>query len=123
MLFVAIWYAPFLDNHYDKLSFGQQVYFPELLAPLLRTLLHLAAIHSPGIIISYKIRSLPKFWTACGLYFTFQPVLIRRDWDSDWECFGLSFEDAMFTFVAHRRPESRQLSIPSSENQMYNTLE
>ncbi|KAF9040971.1 hypothetical protein BDZ89DRAFT_981315 [Hymenopellis radicata] len=97
------------------------VYFPELLAPLLRTLLHLTAIHSPRIIISYKIRSLPKetpFWTAFGLYFTFQPVLIRRDWDSDWERFGLSFEDTMFTFVALRRPESRQWSIPSSDSQL-----
>lgn len=65
-----------------------QVYFPELLAPLLRTLLHLtspplapsSASDTPTIIISYKIRSLSKetpFWSAFGLWFSFEPVLTR----------------------------------------------
>lgn len=65
------------------------VYFPELFAPLLRTLIHLtsfpctAAMNGvyPKLVISYKIRSLQKeapFWAAFGLWFTFRPVLFRR---------------------------------------------
>jgi len=76
------------------------VYFPELLAPLLRTLLHLTSppfisppksspppspclptTNPPKIVISYKIRSLLKetpFWSAFGLWFSFVPVLRRR---------------------------------------------
>lgn len=65
------------------------VYFPELFAPLLRTLIHFtsfpctAAMNGvyPKIVISYKIRSLQKeapFWAAFGLWFTFHPVLYRR---------------------------------------------
>lgn len=65
------------------------VYFPELFAPLLRTLIHLtsfpctAAMNGvyPKIVISYQIRSLQKeapFWAAFGLWFTFRPVLFRR---------------------------------------------
>ncbi|KAI0067294.1 hypothetical protein BV25DRAFT_1089823 [Artomyces pyxidatus] len=74
------------------------VYFPELLAPLLRSLLCLTSPpfvppqtasnpcssewrdHTPEIIISYKIRSLSKetpFWSAFGLWFTFSPVVFR----------------------------------------------
>jgi protein N-lysine methyltransferase METTL21D len=76
-----------------------QVYFPELLAPLLRTLLYVTASSSPAsfssrgapspvypssaptIIIAYKIRSLAKetpFWQAFGLWFKFYPVLVKR---------------------------------------------
>ncbi len=64
------------------------MYFPELLAPLLRTLLHLTShpftsdpSTSPTITISYKVRSLAKeapFWSAFGLWFSFEPVLERR---------------------------------------------
>ncbi|KAL4249709.1 hypothetical protein ABKN59_006128 [Abortiporus biennis] len=68
------------------------VYFPELLAPLLRTLLHLTSppfqshnrninINTTQIIISYKIRSLAKestFWSAFGLWFDFEPVFERE---------------------------------------------
>jgi hypothetical protein len=63
-----------------------KVYFPHLLAPLLRTLIHLTSLApsspQPGIIISYRIRSLPKeipFWSAFGLWFSYEPVLYRRD--------------------------------------------
>ncbi|KAG6370841.1 hypothetical protein JVT61DRAFT_11053 [Boletus reticuloceps] len=64
-----------------------QVYFPELLGPLLRTLVHLTSLprapsSGPPIkIISYKIRSLSKetpFRSAFGQWFSFQPVLARR---------------------------------------------
>ena len=67
-----------------------QVYFPELLAPLLRTLLELSSPpfvsrstdpqRWPKIIISYKTRSLSKetpFWSTFGLWFSFSPVLVR----------------------------------------------
>ncbi|KAI0789898.1 hypothetical protein C8Q75DRAFT_806556 [Abortiporus biennis] len=70
----------------------EMVYFPELLAPLLRTLLHLTSppfqshnrninINTTQIIISYKIRSLAKestFWSAFGLWFDFEPVFERE---------------------------------------------
>ncbi|KAF9779000.1 putative methyltransferase-domain-containing protein [Thelephora terrestris] len=65
------------------------VYFPHLLAPLLRTLIHLTSAppssSQPSIIISYRIRSLPKellFWSAFGLWFSYGPVLYRRDCQS-----------------------------------------
>lgn len=134
-----------------------QVYFPELLAPLLRTLLHLtspplapsSATDTPTIIISYKIRSLSKetpFWSAFGLWFTFEPVLARPmdrdhegqhnlapDLDSGddaatvegeleghdgWRRFGDSDDgdgDAMFVFIAKRRPKSFDWYIPDDD--------
>ncbi|CAL1717094.1 unnamed protein product [Somion occarium] len=66
------------------------VYFPDLLAPLLRSLIHLTSspfvdsgdpIRSPRLIISYKVRSLSKetpFWSAFGLWFSFEPVLVKQ---------------------------------------------
>ncbi|KAI6108155.1 hypothetical protein F5141DRAFT_1189125 [Pisolithus sp. B1] len=65
------------------------VYFPELFAPLLRTLIHLTSFPCttavngiyPKVVISYKTRSLQKeapFWAAFGLWFTFHPVLCRH---------------------------------------------
>lgn len=54
------------------------VYFPELLAPLLRTLLDLtSADPAAEVIIAYKVRSLTKeqpFWAAFGSWFDFVPV-------------------------------------------------
>ncbi|KAG8213461.1 putative methyltransferase-domain-containing protein [Butyriboletus roseoflavus] len=121
------------------------VYFPELLGPLLRTLIHLTSAScalSSGpptkIVISYKIRSLPKetpFWTAFGLWFSFQPVLARRrvrpvvsknvppgnklDASEPWRRFGAD-EDAgrTFVFVAHRRPESITWHVPKSDKEL-----
>lgn len=70
--------------------FCMQVYFPELLAPLLRTLLQITAPpfispispdRSPRVTIAYKIRSLAKetsFWSAFGLWFSFAPVLAQK---------------------------------------------
>ncbi len=66
------------------------VYFPELLPPLLRTLIQLSeplpgqacrAAQATELIISYKVRSLEKeqpFWQALGAWFDFAPVLARR---------------------------------------------
>ncbi|KAG1750074.1 hypothetical protein EDB19DRAFT_1677772 [Suillus lakei] len=94
------------------------VYFPELLAPLLRTLLHLTSPPSvsifesqPRVIMSYKIRSLSKetpFWLAFGLWFSFEP----------WQRFGSDVGedgDLAFIFVARRRPESLSWIIPSED--------
>ncbi len=122
-----------------------QVYFPELLAPLLRSLIHvtsppLAPPHGsdrlPEVIISYKIRSLAKetaFWSAFGLWFSFEPVLIRSrrptedgpqvgDGDNRpldvWTRFGASGDGDMFVFVARRRPESLAWEIPSGDKEL-----
>lgn len=110
-----------------------QVYFPELLAPLLRTLLHLTSPPSisifelqPRVIISYKIRSLSKetpFWSAFGLWFSFEPVIARRidaNSLSEWQRFGSDLGgdgdgDLAFIFVARRRPESLNWTIPSED--------
>ncbi|KAJ8503426.1 hypothetical protein ONZ45_g10867 [Pleurotus djamor] len=100
------------------------VYFPELLAPLLRTLIQLTSppftsIESFGqqaVIISYKIRSLAKeslFWSAFGLWFSFYPVLYQRG-SSAWIRTGTD-EDVPFVFVAHRRPNSLSWKVPSGD--------
>ncbi|KAG2369124.1 putative methyltransferase-domain-containing protein [Suillus spraguei] len=106
------------------------VYFPELLAPLLRTLLHLTSPPSvslfelqPRVIISYKVRSFSKeipFWSAFGLWFSFEPIVARKiDANSslsDWQRFGSDIGgdgDLAFIFVARRRPESLNWTIPS----------
>ncbi|CAA7267042.1 unnamed protein product [Cyclocybe aegerita] len=103
------------------------VYFPELLAPLLRTLLHLSsppftspsATQQPSLFISYKIRSLAKetaFWSAFGLWFDFQPVLMKNGSEkSHWQRFGSDFDDTTFLFVAHRRHESFDWKVPLSD--------
>ncbi|KAF8647408.1 hypothetical protein AX16_006737 [Volvariella volvacea WC 439] len=107
------------------------VYFPELLAPLLRTLIHLTSttysqpsIHTtPQVIICYKIRSLAKetpFWSAFGLYFIFRPVLVQTDpHEPTWErAGGESADDATFLFVAERRPESQLWWIPEDDDEL-----
>ncbi|KAK0193945.1 putative methyltransferase-domain-containing protein [Armillaria mellea] len=104
------------------------IYFSELLAPLLRTLIHLTSpsvtSSSPALIISYKVRSLEKetpFWIAFGLYFSFQPVLSRRrftDSEQPWQRLGSSFEDTTFIFVAQRRPGSFVWQIPTNDHDL-----
>ncbi|KAG9053865.1 hypothetical protein FS842_006927 [Serendipita sp. 407] len=64
------------------------VYFPSLLAPLLRSLIHLTSPDflsgsstQATILMSYRVRSLEKespFWRAFGTWFDFEPVLTRR---------------------------------------------
>ena len=89
------------------------MYFPELLAPLLRTLLHLTATATPPrIVISYKIRSLTEevaFWSAFGLWFTFAPILVRaqaRGSSGRWERFCAGGDVEVFVYTARGRPES-----------------
>jgi len=103
-----------------------QIYFPELLAPLLRSLLHLTSLLprelTPSLIISYKIRSLVKessFWSAFGLWFHFWPVLIRdKSNDGEWRRFGSDLDDTTFLFVAHRRAESFDWEIPALDDEL-----
>jgi hypothetical protein len=104
------------------------VYFPELLAPLLRSLIQLSsppfvAAHSDvTIVISYRVRSLAKeapFWSAFGLWFEFLPVLVKKtDQDLPWQRFGVSLEDPTFVFVARRRSESLDWQLPSSDEDL-----
>ncbi|KAJ3935601.1 MAG: putative methyltransferase-domain-containing protein [Lentinula lateritia] len=105
------------------------VYFPELLAPLLRTLIDLTScpLASPQleVLISYKIRSLPKeapFWAAFGLWFTYEPVLVREQLPdsslSSWQRFGSTFEGPMFIFIARRRPESLEWIVPLEDSNL-----
>lgn len=86
------------------------VYFPHLLAPLLRSLIDLTGVSgtergeggSPKVIIGYRVRSLVKeeaFWRAFAAWFTFEPVLCRRtmpanaDNEQDWRSFGTRASD------------------------------
>ncbi|KAH9944824.1 hypothetical protein B0H21DRAFT_439503 [Amylocystis lapponica] len=111
------------------------VYFPALLAPLLRTLLHLTAppFVAPGapaqLVLSYRTRSLAKeqpFWAAFGLWFEFAPVLCRAREGSDrggewgpWGRFAPGDEET-FVFVARRRPESAAWAVPDGDQDLLN---
>jgi hypothetical protein len=78
--------------------------------------------------MSYKIRSLSKetpFWSAFGLWFTFEPVLSRESSTNvvslsscSWQRFGSSLEGPIFIFIARRRPESSTWIIPSSDGEL-----
>ncbi|KZT01398.1 uncharacterized protein LAESUDRAFT_731255 [Laetiporus sulphureus 93-53] len=114
------------------------IYFPALLAPLLRTLLHLTSPlvlpfdeESPLLIISYKIRSLSKetpFWSAFGLWFSFSPVLHRvkrktgkhdTHIGNAWTRFQPPMDnEEMFIFAARRRPESHSWAIPEEDAEL-----
>jgi hypothetical protein len=105
-----------------------KVYFPELLAPLLRTLIQITSptfispescppSHDVAVILSYKIRSLAKettFWSSFGLWFTFEPVLVKSN--SSWQRFCPS--SATFVFVAHRRKQSYEWHIPKTDQEL-----
>ena len=109
-----------------------QVYFPELLAPLLRSLLQLssppfAGPTHPRVVLAYKIRSLAKetqFWAAFGLWFEFAPVLARRGAGDGarWERFGAAGDAGddgdVFVFVARRRPESLAWEVPTDDTEL-----
>jgi len=125
------------------------VYFPHLLAPLLRSLIHLTSLPSslpqPTIIISYKTRSLQKespFWSAFGLWFTYEPVLYRRhrnsplpsrqgNRESDHPPRNIrSNEDSQpswaryhapsstYIFIAHRRTASLDWNVPEDDGDL-----
>jgi len=115
------------------------VYFPHLLAPLLRSLLQVTAPpfvcreQLPEVLISYKVRSLTKetpFWSAFGLWFSFKPVIVRRktnpqsrsstdsntQW-GNWHTYGIE-EDTSFLFSAFRLPESYGWIVPISDEEL-----
>ncbi|KLO17421.1 hypothetical protein SCHPADRAFT_168515 [Schizopora paradoxa] len=110
------------------------VYFPSLLAPLLRTLLHLTSPpfctenNSPEVIIGYRVRSLSKetaFWTAFGLWFEYEPVLQlvkppNERSDPKWRLFEQSSEseDLTLVFVAHRRKDSMDWVVPGDDQDL-----
>ncbi|KAJ7678975.1 putative methyltransferase-domain-containing protein [Mycena polygramma] len=115
--------------HLTHILCSDLVYFPELLAPLLRTLIQLSSppfISVPSspvdVIISYKIRSLAKetpFWSAFGLWFEFAPVLVKKEGpNATWQRFGSSFEDPTFVFVARRRKESLEWKLPPDDDDL-----
>ncbi|KAH8117993.1 hypothetical protein DFH11DRAFT_1687053 [Phellopilus nigrolimitatus] len=99
-----------------------QIYFPHLLALLLRSLLQftsppLARSDSPPEVrISYRVRSLTKktaFWAAFGLWFTFAPVLARSRVQR-----MVTEAEAGFVFTAFRRPESCDWTVPSEDEEL-----
>lgn len=110
------------------------VYFPELLAPLLRTLLDVTACTpSPEVVIGYKIRSLTKeqpFWAAFGAWFDFQVVYCApATRPTAWAPLGSDaahlahgppgqVPDDYFVFVAHRRPATLRQAPPASDAQL-----
>jgi hypothetical protein len=127
------------DLHLLTLADLAKVYFPELLAPLLRTLIQLSSPpfiptlesgtfeHGLKIVMSYKIRSLAKeaaFFSAFGLWFAFEPVVARPNTkkgetlQSPWSRFGTSLDGQDFVFVARRRPESMTWSLPDDDQKL-----
>lgn len=104
------------------------VYFPELYAPLLRTLIQLTSPpflrrHSDvSIVISYKIRSFPKesrFWSAFGLWFNFNPVLVAdTSLSSESQQIGELSGDMSFIFIAQRHPKSYSWTVPENDEDL-----
>ncbi|KAF8339572.1 putative methyltransferase-domain-containing protein [Cantharellus anzutake] len=88
------------------------VYFPALLAPLLRTLIWITEdFKGAEILISCRIREMAKeapFWHAFGAWFAFEPVIWRSTdsniGDGVWKRFGA--QDETRIFVGHRRAET-----------------
>ncbi|KAJ7067137.1 putative methyltransferase-domain-containing protein, partial [Mycena amicta] len=107
-------------HHLTHILCSDLVYFPLLLAPLLRSLIQLTSpsFGDPQVIISYRIRSLAKetpFWSAFGLWFDFAPVLVQDTENTSWRRFGAELPDPTFVFVAHRRKESFNWTVPASD--------
>ncbi|KAI0342667.1 hypothetical protein BDW22DRAFT_1394496 [Trametopsis cervina] len=136
------------DRYLTHVICSDLVYFPELLAPLLRSLLQVtsppfAPPHGPArvpkVVISYRIRSLSKetpFWAAFGLWFAFEPVLIKshhvpaaavaREALGDfnevppaaWTRFGSPDNGDTYVFVGRRRPESFGWQVPADDAEL-----
>ncbi len=74
------------------------------------------------------------FWSAFGLWFTFEPLLVRstvpivapddrkKSAGEQWRRYGSSedSEDLSFVFIAHRRSESHRWSIPDDDGDLLN---
>ncbi|KAJ7761957.1 putative methyltransferase-domain-containing protein [Mycena maculata] len=116
--------------HLTHIICSDLVYFPELLAPLLRSLIQLSSppfVVEPSdvrVIISYKIRSLAKetpFWSAFGLWFEFTPVLVQKTdlrHVSPLHRLGSDLEDPTFVFVARRREQSFHWNVPPNDEDL-----
>lgn len=100
------------------------VYFPELFAPLLRSLIQLTSsmfvrdLKQTKVIIFHKVRSLVKeapFWSAFGLWFDFTPILVKMkdQGTEDWRRFDEDTGDILLAFVARRRTESFKWQVPA----------
>lgn len=116
------------------------VYFPTLLAPLLRSLIQITSPDFlPGtspqatILIAYRVRSIERetpFWRAFGAWFHFQPILTRSqttandrngpnaDIYSEWQRVGWDEPGLSFLFVAHRRPETLDWVCPQDDKEL-----
>jgi hypothetical protein len=75
--------------------------------------------------MSYKIRSLAKeasFFSAFGLWFTFDPVIARPKNEGasqqPWSRFGTSLDGQDFVFVAKRRPASVAWNVPDDDQKL-----
>ncbi|CAL1717095.1 unnamed protein product [Somion occarium] len=97
------------------------------------------------IVCSDLVRSLSKetpFWSAFGLWFSFEPVLVKqkpsrtsdhanapdivdrsegaREGLEDWHIYGAEVDDdsPTFVFVGHRRPQSASWKIPENDEDL-----
>ncbi|KAH8831623.1 putative methyltransferase-domain-containing protein [Flagelloscypha sp. PMI_526] len=118
-----------LDPNASPLSLilcSDLVYFPELHAPLLRTLILLTSppfcteSHVPRVIISYKLRSQTKetpFWAIFGLWFSFEPVLLSSgsSLPTHWHPINETSDDRALLFIARRRNGSAEWKVPDSD--------
>lgn len=132
------------DCSLDFVLCSDLVYFPELLAPLLRSLIHLTQPSpdtnaTPTILIAYKIRSLSKeqpFWNNLGVWFDVEIVACRyRNKQNKWGSshrFG-SFtadldesqrdtetdaEDDYFVFIARRKKTTHHFEAPGDDEKL-----
>ncbi|EJD49537.1 hypothetical protein AURDEDRAFT_59449 [Auricularia subglabra TFB-10046 SS5] len=91
------------------------IYFPELLAPLLRTLLALTDKDSgtaAEIILAYKMRSQTKegpFWAAFGMWFAFERVAGALKATAPQE------PDELFLFTARRKAHTLAWPVPDDD--------
>ena len=113
------------------------MYFPELFAPLLRTLIQLssppfvslASTPELVVLVAYKVRSLTKespFWSAFGLWFSFEPVSMiyspseDHPPEPDRMAIRSSVEEHTFIFIARRRPASFTWNVPPTDLDLMN---
>lgn len=109
------------------------VYFPDLLAPLLHTLLDVTdRVPDAQVVIAYKIRSLTKeqpFWTALGVWFDMAWTQCSTGPDQPLAPFGSHAShfvhkppcdaqgrplDDFFVLVAHRKSHTLTWTRPSA---------
>ncbi|KAH7106204.1 hypothetical protein BKA62DRAFT_686353 [Auriculariales sp. MPI-PUGE-AT-0066] len=93
------------------------IYFPELLAPLLRTLIGLTnRFPSAELIIAYKLRSLTKeepFWLALGIWFSLHRVQSRNVSDNEQE---------LFLMLAQRKEHTLGWAVPPEDHALLQGL-